>query len=63
MKFTIHDRLLQRELGERRGYGGIRGLYGDSYFVNNLDIVNELKGHSGPVNALRQVMNLNNRIA
>jgi DDB1- and CUL4-associated factor 6 len=53
MKFTLHDRLLRREIGERGRYAHIQGIYGDSYFVDQLDIVNELKGHDQCVNALR----------
>jgi len=55
MKLTLQDRLLSREIGERGRYSRISGLYGDSHFVDNLDIVNELKGHSGCVNAVRLV--------
>jgi len=53
MKYTIHDRLLKRELGDPRRYSKIRGIYGDRAWVDELDIVNELGGHSGCVNALR----------
>ena len=53
MKGTIQDRLLWRELGNRSRYSGVRNIYGDGTLVNDLDIVNELGGHSGCVNALR----------
>jgi hypothetical protein len=56
MKLTLHDRILQREIGDRGRYGRygqIASIYGDKYFVDQLDIVNELEGHNGCVNALR----------
>ncbi len=53
MKLTLQDRLLKRELGSTSRYSGVTGLYGDKAWVNELDIVNELGGHSGCVNALR----------
>ncbi|KAJ4325604.1 hypothetical protein N0V94_000559 [Neodidymelliopsis sp. IMI 364377] len=53
MKHTVYDRLLKREVGnERRTYTDIRGIYGDKHWVDDLDIVNELEGHTGCVNAL-----------
>lgn len=55
MKPTIPRRLLLRELGHSSKYSAITGLYGDRGWVDDLDIVNELGGHSGCVNALRQV--------
>ena len=55
MKLTLHDRLLHRELGNSSRYAAIKGIYGDRAWVDDLDIVNELGGHSGCVNALRQV--------
>lgn len=54
MKHTVYDRLLKREVGhQRRTYTDIRGIYGDRRWVDDLDIVNELEGHNGCVNALR----------
>lgn len=54
MKYTVYDRLLKREVGQhRRKYTDIRGIYGDRRWVDDLDIVNELEGHDGCVNALR----------
>ena len=63
---TLQDKLLARELNNlsvrSREYGamrhgqreyGVTGLYGDLAFIRNLDIVNELGGHTGCVNALR----------
>ena len=55
MKYTLQDRLLRRELGEQSTYSGIKGLYGDKKWAQDLDIVNELGGHYGCVNALRSV--------
>ncbi|KAL8926342.1 MAG: hypothetical protein Q9172_001793 [Xanthocarpia lactea] len=47
MKPNLEDRLLWRELGHNSKYTSIKGLYGDRSLINNLDIVNELGGHSG----------------
>lgn len=48
------ERLLRRELEDSPGRSRkIRGIYGDRNWIQNLDIVNELDGHSGCVNALR----------
>ncbi|KAI1976542.1 hypothetical protein LOZ53_006038 [Ophidiomyces ophidiicola] len=55
MKSRIYDRLLRRELGASDPYAGIRGLYGDRIWVDEMDIVNELGGHTGCVNALQYV--------
>ncbi|KAL9119251.1 MAG: hypothetical protein Q9187_004193 [Circinaria calcarea] len=52
MRVTVQDRLLRRELGDGSSYSGVKGIYGDRAWVNDLDIVNELGGHSGCVNAL-----------
>jgi nuclear receptor interaction protein len=53
MKYTVYDRLLKREVGHhRRSYTDVRGIYGDRQWVDALDIVDELEGHSGCVNAL-----------
>jgi nuclear receptor interaction protein len=56
MAFALADRLLHREVGDTNRSYQIKGLYGDRYFVEDLDIVNELSGHTGCVNALRLVM-------
>ena len=53
MKLTLQDRLLRRELGSTSRYSDVLGLYGDKAWIDELDIVNELGGHSGCVNALR----------
>ncbi|KAF2435378.1 WD40 repeat-like protein [Tothia fuscella] len=52
MKLTLPDRLLKRELGNTNRYSRAPGIYGDTAFIRDLDIVNELSGHSGCVNAL-----------
>ncbi|KAL8991698.1 MAG: hypothetical protein Q9169_007734 [Polycauliona sp. 2 TL-2023] len=52
MKPALKDRLLWRELGHTSKQSAVKGLYGDRSLVENLDIVNELGGHSGCVNAL-----------
>ncbi|KAL8799025.1 MAG: hypothetical protein Q9182_006204 [Xanthomendoza sp. 2 TL-2023] len=52
MKPTLSDRLLWRETGRSPRYTAVKGLYGDRSLVENMDIVNELGGHSGCVNAL-----------
>lgn len=52
MKNTVEDRLLRRELGYDSPYTSVRGIYGDRTWVDGLDIINELGGHSGCVNAL-----------
>ena len=55
MRITLQDRLLRRDLGKGSRYSAIQGIYGDREWIDNLDIVNELGGHSGCVNALRSV--------
>jgi nuclear receptor interaction protein len=53
MKYTVYDRLLQREIGQAGSkYTGVHGVYGDRQWVEDMDIVNELEGHTGCVNAL-----------
>ncbi|KAL2037396.1 hypothetical protein N7G274_009881 [Stereocaulon virgatum] len=52
MKLTLQDRLLRRELGNTSRYSTVKGIYGDRVWIDDLDIVNELGGHSGCVNAL-----------
>jgi nuclear receptor interaction protein len=53
MPSELNKRLLFRELGYKPAYSGIHGIYGDKAWVDDLDIVNELGGHTGCVNALR----------
>ncbi|KAF2461369.1 hypothetical protein BDY21DRAFT_331920 [Lineolata rhizophorae] len=52
MKSHLPDRLLRREQGDTSRYSKIRGIYGDKKWIDDMDIVNELTGHSGCVNAL-----------
>ncbi|KAI9886738.1 MAG: hypothetical protein M1823_001447 [Watsoniomyces obsoletus] len=52
MQPLLPYRILKRELGEQSPSGSVRELYGDRTWIDNLDIVNELGGHSGCVNAL-----------
>ncbi|KAH0386648.1 WD40 repeat-like protein, partial [Aureobasidium melanogenum] len=53
MRDSLSDRLLRRELQDSAGRSRkVRSLYGDKNWVRELDIVNELDGHSGCVNAL-----------
>ncbi|KAL9017647.1 MAG: hypothetical protein Q9185_005043 [Variospora sp. 1 TL-2023] len=59
MKPMLRDRLLQRELGHLSKNTTVKGLYGDQSWVENLDIINELGGHSGCVNALSDDQHLN----
>lgn len=49
MKPTMTDRLLRREVGRPSTF---KSFYGDRSLVENLDIVQELGGHSGCVNTL-----------
>ncbi|KAK7179292.1 hypothetical protein DPSP01_005714 [Paraphaeosphaeria sporulosa] len=54
MKYSVYDRLLERELatGRNKRYSSVLGLYGDRQWAQDMDIVNELEGHNGCVNAL-----------
>ncbi|KAI9748239.1 MAG: hypothetical protein M4579_007278, partial [Chaenotheca gracillima] len=54
MKLGLEDSLLDRELGRPSLNGSkvVRGLYGHKTCIEDLDIVNQLEGHSGCVNAL-----------
>lgn len=56
MKSSLYDRVLERELGYRPHNVSLKGLYGASEWIDELDIVNELGGHTGCVNALRYVV-------
>ncbi|KAF2276012.1 WD40 repeat-like protein [Westerdykella ornata] len=49
---TVYDRLVKREIGDRTTYAAIPGIYGDRRWIHEMDIVNELGGHHGCVNAL-----------
>lgn len=48
--------LLRRELYGNTGETSVGSLYGSKKFVDDLDITNELYGHTGCVNALRFVI-------
>lgn len=52
---NIDQKLFQRELHGNVGPFSVRGLYGSKAWVDDLDIINELYGHKGCVNALRYV--------
>ncbi|KAE8140666.1 hypothetical protein BDV38DRAFT_7414 [Aspergillus pseudotamarii] len=52
MKNSPYDRLWRREIGEPSRRASIRGIYGSKEWIDDLDIVNELGGHTGCVNAL-----------
>lgn len=45
--------LLKARLGTSRYSRSVKKLYGHTSWTEDLDIVNELGGHSGCVNALR----------
>ncbi|EAA66160.1 hypothetical protein AN0287.2 [Aspergillus nidulans FGSC A4] len=52
MTRSLYDRIWLREAGGGSTKANIRGIYGSKEWVNDLDIVNELGGHTGCVNAL-----------
>ncbi|KAF3394267.1 WD repeat protein iqw1 [Penicillium rolfsii] len=52
MKDSLYDRLWRRECGDWSPYASLRGIYGSKEWIDDLDIVNELGGHTGCVNAL-----------
>lgn len=52
MKGSLYDRIWRRESGEVSRYASLRGIYGSKEWIDDLDIVNELSGHTGCVNAL-----------
>ncbi|KAF8470172.1 hypothetical protein BDZ91DRAFT_720097 [Kalaharituber pfeilii] len=49
---SMDQKLLLREIYGNVGQSSTRGLYGSRKWVDNLDITNELHGHTGCVNAL-----------
>lgn len=53
MRDSLYGRIWRREAGETSPHVDIRGIYGSKEWINDLDIVNELGGHTGCVNALR----------
>jgi len=56
---SLAHRLLMREMGSTDRSCTRKGIYGDIQLVKDLDIVNELRGHSGCVNALTYVPFIN----
>ncbi|KAI5249118.1 WD40 repeat-like protein [Aureobasidium subglaciale] len=53
MRDSLSSRLLRRELQDSVGPSRkVKSIYGDKNWIRDLDIVNELDGHSGCVNAL-----------
>ncbi|GIC94213.1 WD repeat-containing protein [Aspergillus udagawae] len=52
MKDSLYDRIWRRESGYTSPSASIRGIYGSKEWIDDLDIVNELGGHTGCVNAL-----------
>ncbi|KAH8431827.1 WD repeat-containing protein [Aspergillus melleus] len=52
MRNSLYDRIWRRESGYGSHYSSIRSIYGSKEWVDDLDIVNELGGHTGCVNAL-----------
>ncbi|KAL4907501.1 hypothetical protein BDW74DRAFT_166859 [Aspergillus multicolor] len=52
MTRSLYDRIWRREAGGGSTSASIRGIYGSKEWVSELDIVNELGGHTGCVNAL-----------
>lgn len=52
MKASLYDRIWRRESGESSPYASLGGIYGSKEWVDELDIVNQLGGHTGCVNAL-----------
>lgn len=55
MRDSLYNRLWRRECGDLSARAGLRDIYGSKEWVSDLDIVNELGGHTGCVNALRYV--------
>ena len=53
MSTDLDTILFRGRLAERARRPSIKGLYGNKNWVEDLDIVNELGGHTGCVNALR----------
>lgn len=53
-KTTLDERLLNRAIGDHPARKTkVQDFYGDRAWIDDLDIVNELGGHTGCVNALR----------
>ncbi|KAI5290472.1 hypothetical protein KEM54_001446 [Ascosphaera aggregata] len=52
MESALHKRLLYRSIGRGDTLCRLPGLYSDRRWIDDLDIVSELQGHAGCVNAL-----------
>ena len=52
---SVDVALLKAQLGEKRRRAPVGKFYGHRSWAEELDIVNELGGHTGCVNALRCV--------
>ncbi|EPS28092.1 hypothetical protein PDE_03038 [Penicillium oxalicum 114-2] len=52
MGASLYDRLWRRECGQHSAHSSLRGIYGAKEWIEDLDIVNELGGHTECVNAL-----------
>ena len=53
MSTDLQRALLDKRLAQGNRHPTVKGLYGNRYWVDDLDIINELGGHTGCVNALR----------
>lgn len=53
---TLDVKLLRQRIGQKRVHQSIKPLYADHAWAKDLDIINELGGHTGCVNALRSVL-------
>lgn len=51
----LNSKLLYRELHGSSGRSSSKNLYGDRRWVQDLDIVGELRGHNGCINALQYI--------
>ncbi|TGZ79964.1 WD40 repeat-like protein [Ascodesmis nigricans] len=49
----LEQKLFRRELEGNRGLSSTAGIYGSKRWVEDLDIVGELRGHNGCINALQ----------
>jgi nuclear receptor interaction protein len=50
---SLNDKLFYRELHGSHGISSTSGLYGSRRWVEDLDIIGELRGHDGCINALQ----------
>jgi nuclear receptor interaction protein len=55
MADSLDVKLLRKQLGDKRRHTSVKTIYGDRSWISDLDIINELGGHTGCVNALRCV--------